>query len=248
LAYGSVTFVWIGVAMIELLVPMAFWFSAAPISGTFSGFSRSELLTYYALMAVIGNLTFWWIHFDIEEDIRTGDLSNYLLKPVGYFRYRILHQLADKFFSFLVRLPLFFIVTILLGHLLFTTSLTHFPLTALATISGTLTYMLISLTFGMTAFWLTSSRGLISLYFFSVFLFSGELAPLAFFPDWFRQLAYLLPFRYIVSFPLELLLNRLTTPQIISGFLISLSWLSVMTALVTYLWHKGLRTYQAYGK
>ena len=106
-AYGSTTFVWFLIALLELLVPMAIWFSATPINGTFGGFTRLQLLAYYALMAVVGNFTFWWVHFNIEEDIRSGDLSNILIKPVSYFRLRLIRQLADKSFSFLFRSPLF---------------------------------------------------------------------------------------------------------------------------------------------
>lgn len=248
-AYGSTTFVWMIIAMLEIIVPMIIWLSATPINGTFGGFSRAQLLTYYALMAIVGNFTFWWIHFDVEEDIRSGNLSNYLVKPISYFRFRILRQFADKFFNFLSRSPIVILILIFTGPVLFSSlSPLSLLLAFTASIIGSLVYMLVSLSFGLCAFWITSSRGLINIYFFTVYLLSGELAPLSFYPTWFSQLSSLLPFRYILSFPIELLLNRVTPSQAIGGFLVASLWLVLLYFLTRLLWSRGTFQYQAYGK
>src|SRR3989344_2610036 len=248
-AYGSVTLVWILVAMLEILVPLVIWLSATPVGGSFGGFTKSQLLAYYALMTLVGNFTFWWLNFKIEEDIRSGDLSNILLKPISSFRYRLLNQLADKAFSFLARIPIFVVVFIFFGEVIFTNfTLLSLILSIIATLLGSLIYMLISAMFGLFSFWITSTRGFISIYFFSVYLLSGELAPLAFYPTWFRDLTSLLPYRYVLSFPIELILGKLSPTAIVTGFIVEASWLLGLAFLVNLLWRRGLRLYQAYGK
>ncbi len=243
MAYSASTFVWLAIAMLEILVPMIIWLSATPIGGSFGGFTKSQILTYYALMTFVGNFTFWWVHFGIAERVRSGDLSNLLLKPFSAIRYFILFQMGEKIFSFAMRLPIFLAVFYFFGQ-----SINFSAFALLAMVTGSAVYLLICLIFSMLAFYMTDLGGLISLFYFTVYLLSGELAPLTFYPDWFSKIALLLPFRYILSFPIEIFMNRLTQSELIYGFGVQLFWLVSLSILLKIFWKRALNTYQAYGK
>jgi len=213
------------------------------IGGSFGGFSKIQIVTYYAVMSFVGYTTFWWVHFDIANQIRSGDLSNLLSKPMRVIGYFISYQMGDKLFSFLMRLPIFIAVFYFFGQQL------HFSVWAiLAIFTGAVVSLLMCLLFGILAFYLTDLGGFVGMFYFATYLLSGELAPLSFYPDWFLRIAMLLPFRYILSFPIEILMNKVTSLQIISGFITQVVWIVVLAWLLRVLWIRSLKTYQAYGK
>ncbi len=248
IAYNSVSFVWMAIAILELLIPLAIWYSATPINGSFGSFSREQLLAYYGLMAIIGNLTFWWLHFQISDLVRYGDLSNILVKPVSVLRYLIAHQLGDKVFSLIIRLPLFIALIYFFGKYFPSNILSYLPLVTLSVLLGGAIYLLINILFGLLSFWLTDLGGFIGLYFFTAYILSGELAPIAFYPHWFQYLAYYLPYRYILSFPIEIILQKLSGTEMVIGFITQLLWLGLLYLGVRIFWKKSLIRYQAYGK
>jgi ABC-2 type transport system permease protein len=61
---------------------------------------------------------------------------------------------------------------------------------------------------------------------------SGSFIPLALFPGWLGALAHALPFRFLYSFPLELLLGRADPSAIATNFGILLVWLAALGALL----------------
>jgi ABC-2 type transport system permease protein len=73
------------------------------------------------------------------------------------------------------------------------------------------------------------------------------VAPLAVLPIWAQQLANALPFRWMFSFPLELLLGRLSPLQAGQGFLMQAVWLAVAALLMRVIWRSAVRQYGAVG-
>ena len=62
-----------------------------------------------------------------------------------------------------------------------------------------------------------------------------------------RIVASALPFRWMVSFPVELLLGRLTVWATLEGFAAQGAWIVVAYGLFTLLWRKGVARYSAVG-
>jgi ABC-2 type transport system permease protein len=73
------------------------------------------------------------------------------------------------------------------------------------------------------------------------------VAPLAVLPAWGQQLASALPFRWMFSFPLELLLGRVSPTQTVQGFLMQALWLAVVGLLMRVIWRSAVRQYGAVG-
>jgi len=80
-----------------------------------------------------------------------------------------------------------------------------------------------------------------------VFLLAGQVAPVALLPGVMRQAATVLPFRYMVGFPVEVLTGQLSPGEVWAGFAAQAGWLCVALALFTALWRAGLRRYSAVG-
>ncbi|MBN1666487.1 MAG: ABC-2 family transporter protein, partial [Anaerolineales bacterium] len=99
----------------------------------------------------------------------------------------------------------------------------------------------------LLAFWATRASALLALQDTLIFLVGGQVAPLVLLPDWMQSLAVALPFRYMVSFPVEVLTGQLAGPQLAWGFALQAAWLLVATGLYAGLWRSGLRHYAAVG-
>jgi ABC-2 type transport system permease protein len=80
-----------------------------------------------------------------------------------------------------------------------------------------------------------------------VLFLSGQIAPLSLFPWPIQALATLLPFRWLIGFPVELLLGRLTPVEALTGLGAQVVWLVISLALVRVVWRAGVRIYSAVG-
>jgi ABC-2 type transport system permease protein len=78
-------------------------------------------------------------------------------------------------------------------------------------------------------------------------LLGGMIVPVATFPEKIRILAGYLPYRYMLSFPIEVLSGKLNLDQIGKGFAVTGVWAIVFLLLIKFIWRRGLKVYTAYG-
>jgi ABC-2 type transport system permease protein len=247
-AYGPVAFVWILVESVELLAPLVIWTAAVPIGNTFGGYSKIQIVFYYALASVVKGLTTWYTHFNISQGVRTGDFSNYLTKPIPPLVNISFEELGWKVIRFFVHIPLIiFIAYFLITNLSLGTYYLNI-LFLLSIVLGSILSLLISSCFGTLSFWLTDLGGVVSFYFFIHFMLDGEMAPLSTYPLLLQSFANILPFRYLLSFPLEIFFGRINSELIFQGFAIAVFWAIALFAVNKFLWRIGLNKFQAYGK
>jgi ABC-2 type transport system permease protein len=70
---------------------------------------------------------------------------------------------------------------------------------------------------------------------------------LTLFPGPIQTIATILPFRWMVSFPVELLLSRLTPNEALIGIGIQVIWVIIGFILVHVMWRMGVKIYSAVG-
>ena len=99
----------------------------------------------------------------------------------------------------------------------------------------------------LLAFWATRADGLLALQDSLIFLLGGQVAPTRLLPPLIQTLATILPFRYMVAFPVELLTGQLAQAEIVTGFAIQAGWLTVALTLYALVWRKGVQHYAAVG-
>ncbi|MDZ7265259.1 MAG: ABC-2 family transporter protein, partial [candidate division KSB1 bacterium] len=106
---------------------------------------------------------------------------------------------------------------------------------------------LLEWTLANAAFWTTRVSAINQTYFVMVLFLSGQMAPLSLFPEAIQWLAKLLPFRWLIGFPVELLLGRLSLGQAVIGWGALVGWLLVALVLLRRVWRAGVRNYSAVG-
>ncbi len=95
------------------------------------------------------------------------------------------------------------------------------------------------------SFWVHDVRGLLRVkYRLSGFL-AGQFVPLALFPPGYRGALDVQPFRYTLSFPLEVVAGSLSHTAVMQGFLWQTGYCLALWAVYRVEWHFGLRAYGA---
>ena len=102
-------------------------------------------------------------------------------------------------------------------------------------------------TLALAAFWTTRVGAINRVYYVALLFLSGQMAPLALLPQPIRILASVLPFRWITSFPVELLLGRVGWQEALTGLGIQAAWIIVCLVLLRLVWKAGVRVFTAVG-
>jgi ABC-2 type transport system permease protein len=119
-----------------------------------------------------------------------------------------------------------------------------FPVALLG--SWLITFLAMSV-IGALAFWTESSSSLFELWLGLFGVFSGYLVPLELFPHWLYEAARFLPFRYMLAFPVEMVIGM--TPRAPALRELAIQWLFVvlLAGAARLAWRAGMRRFAAYG-
>lgn len=234
--------------LIELGVIAAVWLSAESY-GHIGGYSISQIISYYVFGTILSSFVFWSPTRTIKEEIINGEISTkYLTKPASHYWQFFFSDLAWHTVS-----PVLGLISLGLAMFFFRNfiqidmDLVRLSLTLFAIGMGAVLCFNISYFFGLLAFYFTEVNSIYSVFWMGITLFGGTAIPVDFYPKIMKQIVYLLPFRYIFSFPLEIFLSRLTLAAAIPYFLVDLIWILLFALVCKILWNKGLKIYSAYG-
>ena len=236
LAFG-----WMTQPLIFLLV----WSNAAT-SGAIGGYARGDFVAYYLVLIVVNQLTFAQTNWTVGDLIRDGTMNALLLRPIAPIVDTVAAEIAGKvvFLSFAIPVAGLLLLVLsptdvrLPGHpLLFAVTLP--AAWALRFLWG---YGL-----ALTAFWSTRSNALVLMQDALVFVLAGQVAPTDLLPGGLRTIAEWLPFRYMLGFPIEVLLGRVREDALTRGMILQIVWLTVAGGLAHTLWRLGVRRHAAVG-
>jgi ABC-2 type transport system permease protein len=247
LQYRASLAIWMISHVLDPLVYLIVWSTVSTSrGGTVGGYNTHTFAAYFIVLMLVNNLTYTWIMYEFEYRIRQGILSFALLKPV----HPIHSDIADNLSSKLITFPFMLVIAFGLAaifHPVFSP-----PLWAIAVfIPGILLAFLVRFflewSLAQLAFWTTRVSAINQVYYVLVLFLSGQMAPLTLFPGPIQTIATILPFRWMVSFPVELLLSRLTPNEALIGIGIQVIWVIIGFILVHVMWRMGVKIYSAVG-
>jgi ABC-2 type transport system permease protein len=250
LVYRANFFVRAAFGLIPLLATIYLWravYRGRP--GDVAGYSLAGMISYYLLVMIVDTLTA--VNEDdwqIAADIKDGNISQFLLKPIDYLAYRLCLFLSGRIVftavSFLpVGLFIFFMRkymvappnALALGCALFSTMLT-----------GLLQFFM-SYTMALAAFWLLEVSTLIFIIFAFEYLAGGHLFPLNILPPAFEQALNFTPFPYLLFFPVSVYLGQVKGAALWEGLGMEAAWTLFFYLLARLVWSRGIRKYSAVG-
>src|SRR5262245_18830905 len=189
--------------MVLPLVMLAAWLSIAE-NGRVGRFGKEGFIAYYMAALFVRNMTATWIIWEQDRDIRQGQLSFKLLKPMNPIVHYIALTLASKPIRAGILIPLLIAMPFLVPGVEFATHPLLLASFVLSMAGAWSMLFLIQYTTGLLGFWITQSVALNDVWFAIFSLCSGYLIPLDLFPPGLRDLLYVSPFRYMMSFPIEI--------------------------------------------
>ena len=245
LAYrGRLVFLFTG-ALFPMLM-MFVWLTVDAGGPTADGWDGTRFVSYYAAAAVVYSLTSSGISWAWDSELRSGELSNRLLRPMPVFHQFAAAEAGERIVTAIMLVPVLVAATIVLPIVAFPVGVGPLLAAIAATLLAFLLSVLMSSTFALIGFWTTQSNNVYLLWWGLGAFVSGWIAPLDVMPSRLQRIAEILPFRYSLGFPVEIALG-LPTGKIVTGFAIALLWLTTFAVVYVLAWRCGVRRYQAVG-
>jgi ABC-2 type transport system permease protein len=210
-------------------------------------YDRGQFVTYFLLLAVVSMLTASWIAQYTAADIRQGKLSPDLLQPANPILYGIGNNIGEKIVKLPLLLPVVAVAALTLKGLRVPASPVRWLEFAAAVLLAAVIRFLMDYATGLLAFWISDVEGLVRVRDLAAGLLAGQVVPLALFPSSLEPWLRVQPFRYMLSFPLELVTRDIPPGEVAVGFALAAGWLLVFYAAYRLLWTRGLRSYSAAG-
>ncbi len=247
LQYRAALVIWLIGLVLEPVIYLVVWTTVARSSGgEVGGYDAGGFAAYFIVLMLVNHLTFTWIFWEYEWRICQGMFLPLLLRPIHPIHKDLADNVTYKLITLIVMVP----ATVALA-VAFRPALQP-PAWAVAAFLPALALafalrFILEWTLAMTAFWTTRVTAINQMYFIALLFLSGRLAPLELFPAWIRALATTLPFRWMIAFPVELLLGRLSPADALIGFAAQAAWILLSLGLLAVIWRAGIRRYSAVG-
>lgn len=237
-------------SLVQLLVLYFLWQAAIPEGQVIFGYDQAKILTYILGTSIIRSFVLSSRSVDAAGEIASGDLSNFLLKPISYLKYWFAKDVTDKILNlFFSTIEISLIILLLKPPVIFQTNILFVIFAFLAILLGILLYFYLSFLLSLVAFW-TPENPWPMRFLFAIFLefFAGGLFPLDILPKTIFKVLNLLPFPYLLFFPLNVYLGKLTIVEVLLGLGIGLFWILISYQAIRFVFQKGVKSYVAWGR
>jgi len=217
--------------------------------GTVSGYTLGGMISYYLMITVVDAFTNvneddWQIAGDIKE----GNISQFLLKPIDYLTYRFCLFVSGRMvFSALSVIPVGLFIFYWREHMAAPPDAATMGVFFVSVALTALLQFLISFTLALLAFWLLEVSTVIFIVFAFEYIAGGHLFPLNILPPWLAHILNFTPFPYQLFFPVSIYLGQTRGADMWRGLAIQAAWVIVFYLLARVVWSRGIRKYAAVG-
>lgn len=252
-AYRTELFLWV-LSSTMPLVMMAL-FSAVASSPDFQGsqgigrYGAAHIVTYFLVTLVVRQVTSSWAAWQLGRDIRQGVLSLRLLKPVHPLLSYGIESLTAIPLRLMAMSPVLVVCVLVIDPKTMSAKPMMCWLALLAVTQAWLLSVALSLFVGCLSFFLESGVKLMDFVQVAFFLASGYLIPVDLFPPWARAIVDVLPFRYQLALPVEILTGAYdATPSLaVTMCLRQALYAAAFFAALSLTWRRGVLRFEAFG-
>ena len=228
------------------LIMLALW-TAVAREAPVGRFGEQEFRAYFLTTLVYRMLSASWVVWDMNFQIRQGTIAAKLLRPVHPLIQFAAQQAAAVPLRVVLASPIAVAAILWVG----VGAVTHdrlmlLSLPVLLTGAWAMTFLVMCIIGSLSFYW-ESALGLFDLWLGFYFLFSGYLMPLEFLPGPVRAIGDWLPFRYMLSFPVEVTIGLVSREQLLAGLAVQWGWVVALTIGAVAVWNGGVRRYSAFG-
>ena len=237
-------------ALIPLMAVISLWRAIYTGGATdVAGYSLAQMVSYYLVVTIVDALTA--VNEDdwqIAADIKDGNISQFLLKPIDYLAYRLCLFGAGRLIYTLVAIvPVTLFIFYLRQYFVLPIDVTALGWFLLSIVMTGLLQFFISYTMALLAFWVLEVSTFIFILFAFEYIAGGHLFPLNILPPALAEFLSYTPFPYLLFFPVSIYLNQVTGPALYRGLMIHAFWIGVAFLLAKWVWNRGIKKYSAVG-
>ncbi|MBI3486012.1 ABC-2 family transporter protein [Candidatus Daviesbacteria bacterium] len=235
--------------LLQLLTIYLLWATITSQSANIFGYSKSEMLTYILGVSFLTAVVMSSRTQEMGENINSGDLSIFLIRPINYFGYFLSRDLGDKAMNIVFSIAEISLVYLILKPPIFIqTNFVFLIFFIIGTTLALLLNFLIGSLLGMLGFWSPEIWAPRFLMYIVLGFLAGGSFPLDIFPKQIVNFLQLFPFTYLLYFPMKIYLGRVSSSEIFQGFLITLAWILVFYFSLLFIWNIGLKKFGAEGR
>lgn len=244
LAYRGRVVIWFLTGFFPLLL-MAVWLTVIAGSGPPRGWTASTIIAYYVAAGALWHLSGQHVIWDWDADLRSGDLSVRLLRPLHPFHQYVAADLGYRAVNLMLIVPVLGAAVALVPGLRYDLGGARALGVVAAVLLGYAVSLMMASTAALVGFWSTQTTNVWMLWWGLGSFASGWVAPLELMPEWLRSIAVVLPFRSTMGFPVELAVGRLDRAAAAVGFAVGAGWVVVFGLVYVAVWRHAVRRYQA---
>lgn len=236
-------------SLVPLFATMLVWRTISEAQGNIGTYSFSEMIFYFVAVLIVETFASpTEDEWRIAAEIRDGQISAILIKPINYLLYRLSLFVSYRFLYSLITLPVIGAVLWMVSdQLRWPVHPQSWFLFALATAGSALIQFFVAYSLAMLAFWILEVSTIIFLLYSFEYFLSGHVFPLDLLPPTVLSLIKWTPFPYELYFPVQILLERLSADEVTHGFLMQAAWVCITGMMARHLWSRGVRHYQGAG-
>lgn len=229
------------------LISLLIW-QAALASGAQLPVGKEYLTTYFVLLGIVNMLTSSWIAPYLADEIRQGELSRWLIRPAPSQLHGISNNLTEKLVKLAWHTPAILVLWLLFrDHVTVPGDPVRWILFGASVLLAAVLVYAFDVLIGSLGFWFDDVRGIYQAHTLLKEVLSGAVVPLMLMPDWSRGVMDVQPFRFMVSFPLEIVIGDLSSSEVATGFGLQAGYAGLAVVASVVVWQAGIRSYSAVG-
>lgn len=238
--------------LIPLTAVLLLWrtiYSAKGDDATVSSYTLAQMISYYLLVTIADALTA--VNEDdwqIATDIKDGNISQFLLKPVDYLWFRLCLFVSGRVTYITVAfIPLTLFILYLHQYFVLPPDWPTFGLFVVSLAMTALLQFFMSYMMAMLAFWVLEVSTFIFILYAFEYIASGHLFPLDILPPALERALYFTPFPYQLYFPVGIYMGKVAGAELASGLAIQALWVLFAYCAARFTWQRGIKKYAAVG-
>lgn len=225
-----------------------FWKTLLAGKAEFLGYTGDQMLSYVLLMNLLRSFVFTGRGWELVGEISSGKISSYLVRPINYHGYALALDLAQKTVHLTAAfLEVGLLVAVIKAPIYLPARPETWLLFPAAVALSSLLFFFLEFMVSSLAFWTSESGG--PLFCFELFLqfAAGTFFPLDVLPAALQRALALTPFPYMVFFPINIYLERTSTPEAVRLLGVEALWLALFYWAARAVWRVGVQSYSAEG-
>jgi len=220
--------------ILQSFVTPALTLIALSLASPKTSLNTSSLLIYYLFISLTYPIAVSTIDENISEMANSGQVNNFLIKPLSFFRWLLAINIAEKLVILITLLPIL-VPLVLLTHI----ELVKISEIVLVLCISFLLSFSLSYLFGQFNFWVDDFWAVQNLKHVAILFLGGVVLPYAFYPQSLVQFLKYTPFPYLASWPARIVQSQFNYSETIIAFI----WILILYFLAHHLHRRAVLKY-----